>query len=492
MNQKKIVLLNPPVPDEKVWIREGRCQQWDIWGAPFPPFSLAMIATQLSKGGFESIIIDSGPEKKNIDKVIEEVLAFNPEMIISTTTSPTIDTDLGWFASKLKEKLPNVKIAAIGIHVSTLPDESLKRFPAADYIVKGEPELTCRELAESVLLDKIELKKVKGIAFRANERDVRQTEIRGFYDKIDDFGFPDWDKINFNNYPMPVKNRPFSLISFSRGCPYKCKFCATHAYNGSNLRKRSIPKLIEEIKYNLSKGVKDFLFWTELMTLDNKYLNDFLDAIIVEKLHKKICWVCNSRVDSSDYKLFKKMKTAGCWQIAFGFEFGTNEVLKMANKGGKATIEQGRVAATEASRAGLHVDGHFILGYPGETTQSMLATIDYACSLPLTFAHFYACVPIPGSRLYNEAVENNFFDKNDNWKLLNQDIASIKNTTVDPEAVQKYISLAYKKFYMSPKVMLRGIKVPGSVREYFNFAKIGLEFYKDIRSKNKESKGLSL
>ena len=97
------------------------------------------------------------------------------------------------------------------------------------------------------------------------------------------------------------------------------------------------------------------------MTLDKEYLNKFLDAIFTEKLDKEIKWVCNSRVDVADHDLFLKMKKAGCWQIAFGFEFGDDRILKLANKGGKSSVKQGRLACEAANKAGIFVDGHFIL-----------------------------------------------------------------------------------------------------------------------------------
>ncbi len=63
----KIALINPPVSNDKNWVREGRCQQLDIWGAPFPPFTLAMISRGLVDSGCETIIIDAGAESKNIN-----------------------------------------------------------------------------------------------------------------------------------------------------------------------------------------------------------------------------------------------------------------------------------------------------------------------------------------------------------------------------------------------------------------------------------------
>lgn len=470
----KVLLINPPVADEKVWVREGRCQQWDIWGAPFPPFSLAMISTQLIKRGIETQIIDSGPEHKNLEIVLQEAVLFNPAVVILTTTSPTIESDLNWFVPELKKKIPNCKVIVVGIHVSALPKESLERYAAVDFVVMGEPEITCANLVSQLLSEK-PVSQIAGIGYRNNGM-IQLNPEAGFVPEIDCLGFPDWNKINFQNYPMPILNRPFSMISFSRGCPFTCKYCATHAYNGKVLRKRSVESLIDEIKFNLSLGVRDFLFWTELMTGDNKYLESFLDAVLKQGLGKKIRWVCNSRVDLISDKLAKKMYDAGCWQIAFGFEFGDDRILQLARKGGKASIELGRQAAEVTAKAGIAVDGHFILGYPGETEETLQKTIDFACSLPLTFAHFYACVPFPGAPLFEESVKQGWFDAR-SWEKLTQDQASMKTEFLNAEIVDSFIKKAYRSFYVNPLVAFRIMRIARNPKEFFEIFKLGLKFY---------------
>lgn len=477
----KVLLINPPVPDNKVWVREGRCQQWDIWGAPFPPFSLAMISTQLNRDGHVTGIIDSGPQKKSIEKVLAECQDFSPHVVILATTSPTIATDLGWFAEQLKKKCPHVLIAAIGIHVTALPTETLTKYLPLDCVISGEPEHTARYLVRAFDGDG-DFGSVAGLIFRNKDGGVTVNPQRSFEPDIDSLGLPDWEKIDFRDYQMPIVKRPFSLISFSRGCPFSCRFCATHAYNGTKLRKRSIPSLLEEIEFNMSLGVRDFLFWTELMTLDHAYLDTFLDAVIAKRLSEKIAWVCNSRVDSMTEGLAKKMKRAGCWQIAFGFEFGDDKILELAQKGGKATREVARGAAKITARAGIAVDGHFIMGFPGETTESLQRTIDFACSLPLTFAHFYACVPFPGSRLYAEAVERGWFDTR-NWDSLTQDSSSLKTDYLDSTTVDLFIRKAYRSFYMRPGTVRRIYEVPKSFKEFIELTRLGLRFARELRKK---------
>lgn len=471
----RVALINPPVPEGATWVREGRCQQWDIWGAAFPPLSLALISTQLETHGFETIIVDSGPEGKDLASTIDCCKRFSPDLVIISTTTPTIRTDLTWFAPGLKKCLPKTKVAVIGIHVTALPSETLEQFDTVDFVIKGEPELTSLELVKALSDHVADLSAVLGIGYRLADRKIVVNPDRPFVTDLDSLGIPNWNKVQLNKYKIPIKETPFTLISFSRGCPFSCKFCASHTYYGNQLRKRSVPSLIGEIRFNLAMGVRDFLFWTELITLDKPFLTNFLNAIFKEGLEKKIRWVCNSRTDTSDYKLFKLMKDAGCWQIAFGLEFGNDEILRLAQKGGRCSVKQGFQAVEQAHKAGLCVDGHFIMGYPGETVDTLKSTIGYALSLPLTYAHFYAAVPFPGSVLYQESIVNKFVSEG-SYDGFNQDRCSLITPDLSPQDVEAHIKMAYRKFYLRPITLYRSLKVPGNSREMVSLLRTGIRF----------------
>jgi len=459
----KTLLINPPSQKQEIWVREGRCQQFDIWGAPFPPLTLAYLKTQI-RDLSETLVLDPGPGQMNQEEVFERIKDFQPDMMIMSVTTPTFESDCNWFARKVKEMIPGIKIGAVGIHVMALPQESLQNAEQLDFVFISEAEAVIRDVVQAN-----ELSNVKGIGYKGKEGVVINNQV-AFSENIDDYGFPDWSDIDFNNYQLPIKKRPFSLISFSRGCPYSCNFCAAQTYYGRKLRKRSVKSIIDEIDYNLELGVKDFLFWTELISADRNYLEEFLNALMSEGLDQRINWVCNSRVDQLDLELFKKMEKAGCWQIAFGLEFGTDKMLKIALKGGQATIERGRRAVKEANQAGLVVDGHFIMGYPKETLADMEETIKFAYSLPLTFAHFYVATPFPGSSLYNQIKID--FQSADLWNRISQDQGE--------KEVQEKISKAYRKFYLSVSRIWKIFKVAKGIREKINLIGLGTNFVYEL------------
>lgn len=465
-------MINPPSPKNQVWVREGRCQQIDIWGSPFPPLSLAYIKAQLN-GIAESLVLDPEPAEIPHGKVFQIIKDYSPEMMIMSTSTPTFRSDCGWFAHEVKTELPGIKIGAIGIHVTSLPEESLINAENLDFVIKGEPEAVVQTL---ILFYQRQghFDNIPGICFRDNDRKIVSTPLPGYTQNIDDYGHPDWSDIDFNSYLLPIKGRPFSLISFSRGCPYSCLYCAASTYYGKKVRKRSVNSIISEIDYNLSLGVLDFLFWTEMISSDLDFLNQFLDTLIEKGYDRRIQWVCNSRVDQLSRELILKMERAGCWQLALGLEFGTDKALRIAGKGGNASVEKGRQIVQWADQAGIAVDGHFILGFPGETEKDILKTIHFAASLPLTFAHFYLATPFPGSKLYEKvSSRSEFSDVSELWDHIRMNKYVFTNAGMDERKMYYFIEKAYKRFYLSLYRMHKILKLAENPREMLNLISAG-------------------
>jgi len=469
----KVLLVNPPTSKNDIRIREGRCQDIDKWSAPFVPLSLAYIAKQIDKLA-ESQLIDCGPQGYDMERILKKIGHFKPELVIFTSSTPTAQFDFEWFLPQVKDKFPKLKMATTGIHASVLTKEIMAEYQDLDFIISGEPEVTSYQLTKAIK-DNLEYKNILGLAFRDKQGKVIINSPRPFVENLDELGIPAWHKVDFSKYLMPIKNRPFTLISFSRGCPFNCSFCIIHSYYGNELRKRSPQQIIEEIKLLNDLGVYDFLLWTEFLTADKDYLDKFLSLIFKEKLEKKISWVTNIRTDYADYETFRQMKKAGCWQVVFGIEFGTDEMLKRVNKGGQASVETSQRAVQAAAKAELVADGHFILGYPGETLKQIDKTIDLALSLPLTFVHFYAASPFPGSQLYQEAVEKKLFESQD-WQRINLGTASIKTPEFDAKKIDSLISQAYRKFYFRPETWFRIIKIPKNFKEYKSLFVLGMKF----------------
>ncbi|MFH0864279.1 MAG: radical SAM protein [Candidatus Gottesmanbacteria bacterium] len=447
----KILLINPPAAEGIKMVREGRCMQREgAWAAVWAPISLATIAAVLKKNRHKIKLIDAIVENLDFTDIGIIIRGFDPDLIILNTATGSIISDLS-LASLAKKIKPRVLVAAFGIHVSVLPEECLNSQPSLDFIIRGEPELTSLELADTISC-RGDISQIKGISYRHKNQLINNPD-RQLLKDLDSLPFPDWGEINTKNYRMPFSGKPFLLVATGRGCPFQCLFCADRIYYGKNLRLPSPERVVDEIEDDINKyNVNEFLFWTESFTLNRQYAISVCQEIINRNL--RIKFVVNSRVDNINQDLLNVLKKAGCFMIGFGIESGDDRLLLSMKKG--ITVNQIKRAVIASNEAGLDVTGHFMIGYPGETKRTIMKTIDLACTLPFDFAQFYCAVPFPGSDLYPLALKNKWLIT-DNWIRFEQNYSVIKTTKLTPNEVMHWRNVAYRKFYFRPKIIIRSI-----------------------------------
>jgi anaerobic magnesium-protoporphyrin IX monomethyl ester cyclase len=263
---------------------------------------------------------------------------------------------------------------------------------------------------------KEDFSKIKGLAFKrhlknimdnpeANNDDVVITPPRELISNLDSLPFPARDFFDNEAYKRYYKRKfgyTTTSIMSSRGCPFSCDFCSKPVF-GNVFRARSARNVAYEIEDVLSYGYDRVFFQDDCFTLDQQRVNEICNEIIRRKL--KLNWECLSRVDNVDYGESSKMKEAGCSRIFFGIESGNNEVLQNIIKK-QFTAEQAKKAVETAASAGIKTGAFFILGYPGETNETILQTIHFASSLPLDYLSFTLPYPIPGTGLYRRVEKN--------------------------------------------------------------------------------------
>ncbi len=423
-------------------------QREGAWTSVWSPISLATIAAVLEKGGFETKLVDAITENVGFTGLGKIIKDFKPNLIVFNTASGSIESDLSMatFAKKLN---PQIKTSTFGIHVSALPDDCFRIEPKLDFIIRGEPEETTLNLAKS-LKNNGGLAVVKGISWKNGQKIIHnppQNPIKN----LNDLPFPAWEKIDVANYRMPLSDKPFLLVGTGRGCPYSCVFCADKVYYSRGLRLPSPFRVVDEIEYDQKRfKVNDFLFWTESFTLNRDFAIGVCEEIIKRGL--KVRFVVNSRVDHVDQQLLVKLREAGCWQIGFGVESGVNKVLKTMKKCIK--VDQIRNAVLASKQEGLLVTGHFMIGFPGESRETILTTIKLACDLPFDFAQFYCAVPFPGSELYQQAIDRGWLESS-NWALFEQNFSILTSPNLSAKEIMELRRLAYRKFYLRPRIIFK-------------------------------------
>ncbi len=378
----------------------------------FPPLGLGYIASYLEKYGISVNLLDctfltKEDALKQIKSIKSEIIGFYSMFSMKNKTL--------WLARYVR---PSCKLLVAGGPLPTVyPEEFLKDF---DVVVLGEGEQTMLELVKTIESGD-NLSNIDGIAFKNSERTIF-TPKREFIKDLDSIPFPARNLFNNAEYKKYYSKFGYTTTPLitSRGCPFRCDFCSQPIF-GNSLRFRSAKNIVSELEEIKNLGYDRIWVADDCFTLNPERLAKICDQIINKNL--KISWECLSRVDTINQNLVRKMKKAGCIRVFFGIESGNNEILKKMNK--QITIEEAKKAVKEAKKGGLEVGAFFILGYPGETNDTILDTVNFAFSLPLDYCSFTFPYPIPGTSLY-EKVKDNILIKDPegskNFKLIEHEL----------------------------------------------------------------------
>ena len=262
-------------------------------------------------------------------------------------------------------------------------------------------------------------------------------------------------------YVRPDNGEPMATISTGLGCPSKCTYCLTPIISGRSVRKRSAESVFKEIEECYYKyGIKNFFFKADTFTIDEDFATAVCDRIIRSPLHGKIEFTANSRVKPLRSNLLKKMKEAGCFMIAVGFESGSDETLRKIKKG--TTVDDNIRAAEMIKEAGIPLFGFFMIGFPWETKELIGKTERLIHKIDPDFIELHIAMPFYGTELYKQCKAygvlsdsgfgHDYYSPNTTGTafLSNREINSIK---------QKILL----RFYLRPNYIAK--KMLGAVRQ---------------------------
>jgi len=181
---------------------------------------------------------------------------------------------------------------------------------------------------------------------------------------------------------------------------FRCDFCHKSVF-GDLFSARPVESVVAEMREIAELGYDHIWMSDDLFTLN--YKRTFQLAQAIEEAHLPLTWECLSRVTHVDRALFDQMHRAGCKRIFFGIESGDENVLKEMKKG--ITPDQARAAVEACVAAGIKAAGFFMVGYLGETTDSLIRSINFSSSLPLDYVSYTIAYPLPGTGFYERVRE---------------------------------------------------------------------------------------
>jgi len=414
-----------------------------------PSLGLLHLAAEVREFGYRPSIIECDVFNLSVDDVVERIVADRPEYVGITLFTVGV-----WgaadIARKVKLRLPETTIIVGGPHISSMATETMQRFPEFDYAVVGEGEEALLQLLQALDNDG-NLNKVPALCYMEGG-EVRTTPSLPIDRDLNRLPMPAWDLLpNFPDaYPAAVYDfprLPVATIAASRGCPFHCKFCDTSTF-GARVRAYGPERVFEMIQHLQSEyGVRHILFVDDLF-LASKPRTQKLCELIIES-GMKITWSCTARVDTVKPEILKLMKRAGCWEISFGLESGSNEILKSMDKA--ADIARSEQAVKWTAEAGIRTKGLFILGYPGETVETIEITKAFIRKLPISIMNLTKFTPYPGSPIYKEMYGTAIRD--DHWQKMNgmNFLWAPEGMTVDD--LDRHYQEVLFSFYKSPRMM---------------------------------------
>ncbi|MDI6719732.1 MAG: radical SAM protein [Methanomicrobiales archaeon] len=368
----------------------------------FPPLGIASLASQLREFGIPTRIFDCTFE--TFSDAVERIAAFKPS-IVGISVMVTLSGPAFRLRSALANRLPEALFLAGGPLPTVHPGPFADRF---DAVFRGEADVTFPQFCRDYLalpeggLEGLELSRYPGIYLHTRSGTLSLPPIHHPVSVLDTLPLPDRSDLPHSLYQRHWQTKAgcrATSILITRGCPFSCDFCSRPVW-GDLFRKPSLDRVFEEIRQILALGYDRLWIADDCFTLDTEFLLSFCRRMIDERL--PITWTCLSRVDRLNRQLAEQMRDAGCVRVYLGLESGSDQTLQLMGK--RTTVADGISAARLFHAAGIETAGFFIVGYPGESVESIESTFSLALSLPLSSISFNVPLPLPGTPLFSRVM----------------------------------------------------------------------------------------
>jgi hopanoid biosynthesis associated radical SAM protein HpnJ len=425
----------------------------------------------------DSRLVDAPANGLNVEQTL--AIAEDFELVILHTSTPSFPTDAK-FAELLKLRKPEIIIGMVGAKVAVDAEESLLASKAIDFVAREEFDYTCKEIAEGMPFDQ-----VLGISYRLADGTVKHNAPRPMIEDMDALPFvaPIYKRdLNIKNYFIGYLNYPYVSIYTGRGCRSRCTFCLwPQTVGGHRYRTRSPESVIAEVKW-----IKENMPEVKEIMFDDDTFTDFKPRVeeIARGLGKLgVTWSCNAKANVP-YSTLKIMKENGLRLLLVGYESGDDQILLNIKKGLRTDIA--RRFADDCRKLGIMVHGTFILGLPGETRETIAKTIAFAKEINPHTIQISLAAPYPGTRLYEQAVENNWIAPNKTINLVNEkgvQLAAISYPHLSKEEIYHNVELFYKSFYFRPSKIWEIVhEMLGSWDMTKRRLREGVEFFRFLRA----------
>jgi len=389
----KLCLVNPPITMAQ------RYGPLSCAGSLLPPLNIALLAAVAREAGHEVSLLDAEAMRWSVGETVERVLALSPDLLGVTATTTSV-VAAGTLLEEVRRREPGIRTCLGGVHVSSRAAETMARFPSVDICAVGEAEVSLLELLGAVASGE-DAAQVPGLVVRRGTELIqsgRRPPLTA--EELNRLPWPAWDLLpdlarTYRPAMHSFRRLPCTSLVTSRGCPGRCTFC-DRTVSGTSVRGFSADYLLGMVRHLVERyGIREIIFHDDNFVTLRSRLVEFCGRLIDEG--PRLSWSCTARIDMVSPETLTLMRRAGCWQIAYGIESGSQAILDAVHKG--ISLEQIRRAVAWTVEAGIEPRGFFVIGLPGETRETLRQTREFLMSLPLGDFQMSIFAPHPGTEV---------------------------------------------------------------------------------------------
>ena len=438
------------------------------------PLSIAYIASYVMRHGHEARIYDCEVEPFDREKIVEAVRGYGPDVVgISCFTAGIHAGNIiaGW----VKEAREDIITVVGGPHVDAIPERTLREFPFFDIAAKGDGEITFNEICEEHIRGR-DWRKIQGIFWRGRDAIVANVP-RDLTTDLDSLPFPARHLLALEKYTGGVTPGVSSgsgnatEMILSRGCPFKCTYCAVKATFGLSVRFRSAQNILAEVKECRERfGFRHIFFVDSTFTLKPRLVYGLCDGLT----GLGVTWNCTTRPELIPDDLLERMARAGCVKISYGVETGSPRVAKLIGR------EHDRDTILDAFRRtrakGIMTGAFFIIGsHPSETPGEIEMMSRLAREIDADFTAFSVLTPYPGTPVY-ELMRAEGLIGEEKWENFahHNPVPTWRTRHFSGEELVRIRKKLIRRHYFTPRFIFRTLRRVRSISDLRYYAVAGL------------------
>jgi len=387
---------------------------YPTYASRYPYLGIAYLASALENEGLKVGIIDAaalGTEPSDIASIV----GSEAPGVVGITTISTSLRQIRSLIEEIRKRHIDTEIVLGGTHVSA--DPHVVELMGVRYGFAGECERVFPIFCKSILNGRSsEINNLPGLINNNGQLVVNGPELIA---DLDNLAFPARHLLrNEKYYSIHMNGRATSMLA-SRGCPYNCIFCSR--VSKTKVRCRSPENIIGEMhEIRDNYGCKYIHLADEVFTVNREWVLSVCE--LMQRERTKITWGCKTRADLIDAELITEMKAAGCKEICFGVETGSERTRKLLNKniGDQLYLS----AFNMCKEAGISPRAAFMLGHPGETREDIECSIRFAKQLNAGITTFQITMILPASQLFDMSIEEGGIQA-DRWNQFALGLADV-------------------------------------------------------------------